>query len=111
MADLSNQSMRVNLTATMCKTKVATAVLIDSGAAGIFIDETFAQKEGIPLYDLSFPLPVYNVDRTPNQRGHIQKYTWMNLEVGEQTVPTRFLATSLGKETMILGLPTIAIRL
>lgn len=57
------------------------------------------------LRPLLQPLPVFNVDGTPNHRGRITHYVWLDLEVAGTMVPTKFLATSLGRETMILGLP------
>lgn len=84
---------------------VETPALIDSGAGGMFIDEQFARMHNIPLTPLISPIPVYNVDGTQNKQGAITHYTWRNLSVAGTTHRTRLLATSLGKETLILGLP------
>ena len=84
---------------------VETSALIDSGAGGMFIDEHFARKNNIPLTPLHNPLPVYNVDGTKNKQGVITHYTWKGLTIAGSTHRARLLATSLGNETIILGLP------
>lgn len=84
---------------------VETKALIDSGAGGTFIDDRFARKQGLQLRPLLVPLPVFNVDGTPNYRGHITHFIWLDLIVTGTIVPTKFLATSLGRESIILGLP------
>ena len=43
---------------------VETLALIDSGAGGTFIDETFAQNHNLPLARLINPILVYNMDGT-----------------------------------------------
>ena len=83
---------------------VRTIALIDSGAGDIFIDEEFAKQQGIHLTRLQSPIAVYNVDGTPNRRGHITHFTWLDLEIAGKVVPTKLYATSLGKEHIILGL-------
>ena len=84
---------------------VETPALIDSGAGGTFIDETFARNHHIALTPLITPLPVYNVDGTLNKLGKITHYTWRDISIAGVTRRTRLLATSLGKESIILGLP------
>ena len=54
---------------------------------------------------LSKPIPVLNVDGTPNKNGTITHYTWRHIKQGLKSFTTRLLVTALGKETVILGLP------
>lgn len=84
---------------------VETLALVDSGAGGMFIDKQFAQNNKIPLTPLTTSIPVYNVDGTLNKQGAITHYAWKDLAVAGTTQRTRLLATSLGKESIILGLP------
>ena len=84
---------------------VETPALIDSGAGGMFIDEQFARDNNIALTPLINRIPVYNVDGTQNKQGVITHYAWRELSVAGITRRTRLLATSLGKEAIILGLP------
>jgi len=41
--------------------------LLDSGAMGNFIDRDFIRMKGINTQSISHPIPVYNVDGSPNE--------------------------------------------
>ena len=79
--------------------------LIDSGAGGLFINEDFAKSLRAPMQPLSIPIPVFNVDGTPNKRGVINKFVQVKVEVSEQPRNYTFLVTALGKQWVILGYP------
>ena len=79
--------------------------LLDSGAGGLFIDDHYAKLMQIPLSRLSEPVPVYNVDRTMNKEGLITHYACLEIEIQERRRIYEFLATALGKQRLILGLP------
>ena len=51
--------------------KVETTALIDSGAAGIFIDHEFVLKYGLRTRPLPKDIGVFNVDGTQNLNGSI----------------------------------------
>jgi len=78
--------------------------LIDSGAGGTFIDKKFAQHNGIALIPIEKPIQAFNVDGTKNNTGMIEHCTWLKIQMGKKKISTRFLATGLGKEKMILEL-------
>ena len=84
---------------------VSTDALIDSGAEGQFMDIEFAKQHKLKLTPLDHPIPVRNVDNTPNSQGPIRYCLWKDTFLGSKRVRTRFLITALGKQTMILGLP------
>ena len=46
---------------------------LDSGAGGLFIDETFAKQNDFTLHELPEPLNAYNVDGTLNKKGTMSK--------------------------------------
>jgi len=48
--------------------------LLDSGATGNFIDKDFVCTKGISTQSISRPIPVFNVDGSPNEAGQIVKY-------------------------------------
>jgi len=62
--------------------------LIDSGAGG-------TEK----------PIQAFNTDGTKNNTGAIEHCTWLKIQMGKKKISTRFLATGLEKEKMILVLP------
>jgi len=82
-----------------------TNALIDSGAGGTFINKKFAQQNGIALIQIEKPIQAFNMDRTKNNTGTIEHCAWLKIQMGKKKISTRFLATGLGKEKMILGLP------
>ena len=84
---------------------IETLALVDSGAGGIFIDRSFALSQGLTCSRLLSPIPVFNVDGTPNQQGFITHCVRRNLTIAGVTQRTRFLVTALGNENIILGLP------
>lgn len=84
---------------------VKTSALIDSGAGGEFVSEQFVKQNNLHVTELNKPVPVFNVDGTPNHCGAITQSIWLDIRIGTIQIPTKFYVTSLGKEDMILGLP------
>ena len=105
VADVSKQSMRIPVAITCKDRTVETNALIDSGAGGLFIDESFARKSKLPLLPIPHPIPVFNVDGTPNVNGTITHKVTGDLVIAGNKQKSELLATSLRKETAILGLP------
>ena len=60
-------TLKIELQTTdTAETKSVTA-LLDSGATGMFIDREYVKKNGFTTRALSNPIPVRNVDGTPNE--------------------------------------------
>ncbi|EEB90203.1 hypothetical protein MPER_11620 [Moniliophthora perniciosa FA553] len=76
---------------------------IDCGATDKFIDKDYAKSNGFVLRPLSRPIPVYNVDGTPNHLGTITEMADVVLKYKDHTERTMFAVTSLGKQTVLLG--------
>ena len=95
--------MHLSIQLSTQEKSVETNCLIDSRAAGTFIDKSFVRKHNLPTEALVQPVKVHNVDGTPNREGHITHRTWLDLNVHGHTRKTPFLITSLGQESMILG--------
>jgi hypothetical protein len=64
---------------------VKTTTLLDTRAGGKFINQNFVQNQKIEMKELKYPIKVFNVDGTPNKRGTITKYTWLDLTINGQT--------------------------
>ncbi|CAK5278575.1 unnamed protein product, partial [Mycena citricolor] len=45
--------------------------LVNCGATSDFIDSTYTSENRLPVRQFSQPIPVYNVDGTPNKAGSI----------------------------------------
>src|SRR5882724_562210 len=52
-------------------TPMSIKALIDSGAMGLFIDINYVWSNNLKTRRLPRAIPVYNVDGTPNEVGHI----------------------------------------
>jgi hypothetical protein len=82
---------------------IAMDALLDSGATSSFIDQNFAQRNGIPIMYTDRPIQVYNADRTPNNNGTITGYVEVLLQIEQHAERIQLGITSLGKLDAILG--------
>ncbi|SRR6266540_2917369 len=53
--------------------KALSEAIVDTGATGDFIDQDFVRNTNLPTHELSQPIPVYNINGTPNEAGSIHK--------------------------------------
>jgi len=79
--------------------------LIDSGARGTFIVKKFTQQNRITLIPIEKPIQAFNMDGMKNNTEMIEHCALLKIQMGKKKISIRFLATGLGKEKMILGLP------
>ena len=77
--------------------------LLDSRATGNFIDRDFVQTKGINTWSISRPIPVYNVDGSPNEAGQISEVVDIVLYYKAHSERTLLAVSSLGRQNMILG--------
>jgi len=77
--------------------------LLDSRATGNFIDRDFVCTKGINTWSISRPIPVYNVDGSPNEAGQISKVVDIVLHYKTHSERMLLAVSSLGKQNMILG--------
>jgi len=77
--------------------------LLDSRATGNFIDQDFIQTKGINTQSISRPIPVYNVDGSPNEAGQISEVVDVVLHYKTHSERTLLTVSSLGRQNMILG--------
>jgi predicted aspartyl protease len=72
--------------------------LVDCGATSEFIDTEYAAEHKIPVRRLSQPIPVYNVDGSPNEAGFIRDVADVVLRYKGHSERAQFAVTRLGKE-------------
>lgn len=77
--------------------------LVDSGATGLFIDRDFVKTNRLTTQTLSKPIPVLNVDGTPNGAGPITEVADFILRYNNHSERAWFAVTALGKQNLILG--------
>uniref|UniRef100_A0A4W5MB97 Chromo domain-containing protein n=1 Tax=Hucho hucho TaxID=62062 RepID=A0A4W5MB97_9TELE len=84
--------------------------LVDSGAAGNFIDRSFAHRLGNPIVPVDMPFPVHALDSRPLGSGLIREATAplsMVMQEGHKERISLFLIDSPAFP-MVLGLPWLA---
>jgi len=77
--------------------------LLDSGAMGNFIDRDFVRTKDINTQSISRPIPVYNVDGSPNKVGQISEVVDVVLCYKTHSERTLLAVSSLRRQSMILG--------
>jgi hypothetical protein len=78
--------------------------LVDSGATGRFIDRDYVKANRLTTRTLSCPIPVRNVDGTPNgTTGYITEAVDLVLRYQNHSERTLFAVTGLGSQDLILG--------
>lgn len=101
---IQTNTIRIPIICTSDSKPIPTTALIDSGAGEEFINYFFVLKHWLNLHQLHKPLPVFNMDGTPNHRGTITHYILLPIHLPNQTFRThQLLVTLLGKEPIILG--------
>src|ERR1700733_1281847 len=93
----------VEIEATESALRRLLKALIDCGATGLFIETDYVRTNGIATRALSQPIPVYNVDGTPNEAGAIREVVTVVLQYGGHKERATFAVTKLGNQDMILG--------
>jgi len=82
--------------------------LLDSGATGLFMSKSLAQKRGYKLIRLDQPLQVKNVDGTGNSGGAIMHEVEVNMFYKGHVERVQIDVCELGKTDVILGMPWLA---
>ena len=77
--------------------------LVDFGATGNFINQEYVHSHRLTTRQLSKPVPVFNVDGTPNNAGSITEVINLILWYRNHSKRTLFAVTSIGKQHLILG--------
>jgi hypothetical protein len=96
-------SVDVKVETTDTGVKRALSALVDCGATGLFMDCDWAHANNITTRTLTRPIPVFNVDSTPNEAGAIQEIADLVLRYDGHAEHAQFAITQLGKQDLILG--------
>ena len=76
--------------------KRSITALVDSRATGEFIDRQYAKSCQFDLIKLTQPIPVYNMDGSPNEAGSITEAISLLLHYKNHSEQTTFCVTNLG---------------
>jgi hypothetical protein len=83
---------------------VASPVLLDCGATGLFVDGDFMKAKNLTTRKLSQPINTFNVDSTPNKARKVSEVWETVLRYCDHSKHVIFAVTCLGKQNIILGL-------
>lgn len=78
--------------------------MIDSGVSTLFINKRFVKEHNVTTQKLKDSIPVYNIDGTPNQAGHITHVAVLGMRIGEHNEQAVFTVTDIGPEDVIIGI-------
>jgi RNase H-like domain found in reverse transcriptase/Reverse transcriptase (RNA-dependent DNA polymerase)/Integrase zinc binding domain/Chromo (CHRromatin Organisation MOdifier) domain len=103
-SDSSNSlEIDIEIETTDTNAKRRTKALVDCGATGLFIDSEYARTNNVTTRSLTRPIPVFNVDGTPNEAGMIREVADVVLRHKDHSERAQFAVTQLGKHSTILG--------
>jgi hypothetical protein len=83
--------------------RMSVKALVDCGATGDFIDSEYVISCNLPVRRLLQPIPVLNVDGSPNQAGGITGVVDMVVDYKGHSEHIQLAVTRLGKQHVILG--------
>ena len=92
----------IHLKTTDTLEEASTEAMVDTGATGDFIDRDFVEQAKLPTRKLTEPIPVYNVDGTPNEAGSIDRVVDVVMTYNGHSERILLAVTQLGKQSMIL---------
>ena len=96
--------LKVEIETTDTAEKKTITSLVDSRATGEFIDKNYTKGCQFNLIKLTQPIPVYNVDGSPNEAGSIMEAVSLILHYKNHLEQTTFCVMNLGKQNLILEL-------
>ena len=95
--------IKVEIVTTDTQEIMSIKALINSRATGLFIDWGYVNRSRLTTQTLSKPIPVFNVDGTPNEAGSIREVVDIVLHYQDHSEHVQFAVTGLRKQDMILG--------
>src|SRR6266436_5728123 len=96
-------NIQVELTSLTSLTSVSTSMLLDSGATGMFINQSFVQKHQLETTPLPQPILMCNVDGSPNENGSVMEEVHVTLRFGCHSKRAHLTVANLGQQTVIIG--------
>src|SRR5258708_2003304 len=95
-----NMSIELQTTTSLCS--ISTSTLLNSGVTGMFVNRAFAQKHKLETCPLPNPVPVHNINGTPNKNGSITEEVEVILWYGQHTEKACLTVANLGWQTVII---------
>src|SRR5258708_685020 len=74
-------NIQVELTSLTSLTSISMSTLLDSGATGMFINQSFVQKHQLETTLLPQPILMHNVNSSPNENGSVTEEVHITLHL------------------------------
>src|SRR5258707_5685897 len=96
-------NIQVELTSLTSLASVSTSVLLDSGATGMFINQSFMQKHQLETTPLPQPVLICNIDGSLNENGSVTEEVHVTLHFRRHSKRAHLAVANLGQQTVIIG--------
>src|SRR5258707_15610113 len=96
-------NIQVELTSLTSLASISMSVLLDSGATGMLINQSFVQKHQLETTPLPQPVLVHNVDGSPNENGSVMEEVHVTLHFGRHSERAHLTVANLRQQTVIIG--------
>src|SRR5258708_7031841 len=96
-------NIQVELTSLTSLTSVSMSTLLDSGATGMFINQSFVQKHQLETTPLPQPILVRNVDGSLNENGSVMEEVHVTLRFRCHSKRVHLAVANLGQQMVIIG--------
>ena len=99
--------LRVEIESTETQRKQGIRALVDCRATSLFIDREYVKSNQLPMKKLSWVIPVFNIDGTPNEAGCISEVVELIIRYEKHSERALFAVTGLGRQNLILGITCV----
>src|SRR5258708_16312973 len=79
------------------------SVLLDSGATGMFINQSFMQGHQLETTLLPQPVLMHNIDGSPNENGSVTEEVHITLHFEHHSKRAHLTVANLGQQMVIIG--------
>src|SRR5260370_36011674 len=102
-----SMNLLVSLTPITSLQTISTTMLLDSGATGMFVSKDFIQKHKLETTSLPLPIPIHNIDGTPNKHGSITEEIEVILQYGDHSEQAKLAVINPRCQMLIIRYPWI----
>src|SRR5258705_7204689 len=96
-------NIQVGLTSLTLLASISMSALLDSGATGMFINQSFMQKHQLETTLLPQPILVCNVDGSPNENGSVTEEVHITLHFRHHSKRAHLVVANLTQQTESIG--------
>src|SRR5260370_40801135 len=96
-------NIQAKLTSLTSLASISTSALLDSGATGMFINQSFMQKHQLDTTLLPQPILMHNINSSTNENGSVMEEVHITLCFGHHYERAHLAVAHLRQQLMIIG--------